>query len=73
MIDNVSLQIEESAYKNKSYIIAIIEFCEQNGIHDYEDLTEVLDKSIIPKIKQEFIDKGFIPKLKKDNNILDFF
>lgn len=73
MIDNVSLQIEESAYKHNSYITAIIEFCEQNDIYDYEDLLEVLDKSIIPKIKQEFIDKKYIPHLKKDNSILDFF
>jgi len=72
MIDNVSLQIEERALKNKSYIIAITEFCEENNIHDFEDLLEVIDKSIINKIKQEFIDKNFIPSLKKDNSIIDF-
>ena len=72
MIDNVSLQIEEIALRNKSYIVAITEFCETNNIPDFEDLLEVLDKSIIAKVKQEFIDKNFIPSLKKDNSIIDF-
>lgn len=72
MADNVSMRIEELKLKSGSYIEAVMEFCEQNNIYDFEDLIEILNPITVNNIRQEFIDRNFIPKLKQKNGINDF-
>lgn len=58
-------------YKDKdgmSYIESIMQICEDLDIHE-EDITKILDKSLISKIKEEAIDLNSL-KIKRTNNTL---
>lgn len=71
-MNNITLKIEMMAKNTNSYIIAVLDFCEENQIAEYEDILEVLDPILVSKIRQEFIDKNYVPELKNKNTIFDF-
>ncbi len=71
-IDSVSLEIEKKASK-VGYIEAMIEFCEEKQIDEYEDVLEHLHPIVKEKIKQEFIQKNYLPKLKVAASLDNFF
>jgi len=72
MLDNFNLQIEKLAAKHKSYIAAICEFAEENGIDEFEEVIPCLNSIILEKVKTEFIKKNFFSN-KKITNALDSF
>jgi hypothetical protein len=71
-IDALSLEIERRATK-VGFIEAIIDFCEEKEILEYEDILEHLHPITKEKIKQEFIDKNFIPSKKSGFKLDNFF
>lgn len=71
-IDNLTLDIEKRALEH-GYIHAIINFCEEKRIYDYEDVLQLLHPILKEKIKQEFIDKNYIPSLKRKQKFNSFF
>jgi hypothetical protein len=73
MINNLDKEIEVRASQCGSYIDAIIEFCYEKHIQDYETIIELLNPILIEKIKVEFYEKNFIPEKKIKNSLADFF
>lgn len=71
-LDTLSLEIEKKAAR-VGYIEAMIEFCEEKEIEEYEDVLEHLHPIVKEKIKQEFIQKNFIPRLKTSALLDNFF
>ena len=68
----LDIEIEQRAIK-VGYMQAIIDFCEEKEIYDYEDVTEQLSDVLINKIKLEARKKNYFPdkKIKIINNVFD--
>ena len=71
-IDSLSLEIEKKAQR-VGYIEAILEFCDEKELEDYEDIVEQLHPILKEKVKQEFIEKNYIPSLKRQTKLDNFF
>lgn len=57
-----SLHIERQVLKNKSsHMEEVLKYCEENYI-DPEDITKLISKPLMEKIKTNFIDLNYFPK-----------
>lgn len=72
MLDQTSISIEKKAV-TIGYIDAVLEYCEERGIEDYEDTIRNLHPILLEKIKQDFIDKNFFPNKKRKIKLNGFF
>ena len=69
---NLDKEIETRALRLGSYIDAIIEFCFEKEIGDFENVVELLNPILIEKVKTEFYEKNFIPEKKITNSLVEF-
>ena len=72
-VNSLDLDIEILAQKRGSYMDAILEFAENKGILDYEDIIDSLHPQIVEKVKVEAIKKNYVPAMKIENDFDDFF
>lgn len=69
---NLDKEIEIRALRLGSYIDAIIEFCFEKEIGDFENVVELLNPILIEKVKVEFYEKNFMPERKIKNSLINF-
>jgi hypothetical protein len=73
-MNNLDMEIENRAITlDGSYARAVIEYCEEKNIYDYEDVTDQLSDILFNKIKTEFKMKGFIRNEKHKNQVDNTF
>jgi hypothetical protein len=73
MLDALSVEIEQLAKENGSYIDAVLYFQAARKINDVEDIIEILHPIVVQRIKDEFIKKNFIRGIKVENPIPESF
>ena len=73
MLDKLNLEIEQRALEDGSYIDAIISFCEEKEIYDYEDVTSLLHPVVLEKLKAEYKLKRYFPDNKIKTKLSNFF
>jgi len=71
-MDKMSLEIEQKALELGSYIDAVVDFAEERGFGEFEEIIPLLDPIVVEKIKQEFIDKNYLPSMKRKNSMKEF-
>jgi hypothetical protein len=73
MLDKLNLEIEQRAYEEGSYVKAIISFCEEKHILDFEDVTEALHPILIQKVKAEYRNGNYFREGKSISKLDSFF
>lgn len=71
-IDALNMEIERRFQETGSYIEAITDFAEENGVADIEDIVDELHAVIIEKVKAEFIERNYFPGIKNETSLGDF-
>jgi hypothetical protein len=68
----MSQEIEKKFLELGSYIDAVVDFAEERGFGEFEEIIPLLDPIVVDKIKNEFIEKNYLPSLKRKNSMKEF-